>query len=562
MARGFETGTHGETGQDTAVIRGRKCREPGQGTTGKRNRVYRDLGQEYPHPPPDPLGNPDHNFKLCSITSKEQQQDGCRSSAALEEGKDELNLAEFPLTALSDRVGPGQTSLLFEDRVWDQGRGEMVTRKLRVAASDKYGLPTAKDDEVVLGLVQLSKLHHFADRRVPFMRYQLIQILGWRHEGKSYARLEESLHRWVGVTLYYENAWWDREERSWVDEAFHILDNVTLYDRERIARRRAIVQDALPLSHFTWNDVLFRSFRAGNLKSLDFEFFKGLHSAIAKRLYRFLDKRFFHRRRWEFDLRELCWEHVGLSRGYADAANLKRKLLPAVVELEEQGFLKADSERFSKVSSGQWRVVFEKGRAAAAVATPTEEEAPLRRALLERGVSPTSAARLLAARSEETIQRHLEVFDWLVSHRDPKVSRNAPGFLVSSIQGDYAAPKGFSGQAEKKLSRARIEERKQRADEKHRIASEQREAQERSRSEAIAQFWASLPGEERQRLETDALEAATPLQRDLIERGGAFARATRQTLLDASALRQMPLPSAAAVNPSSTLHSPTRRRQR
>ena len=31
----------------------------------------------------------------------------------------------------------------------------------------------------------------------------------------------------------YEKAWWDNSAKSWVDEQFHVLDNVTLYDRER-----------------------------------------------------------------------------------------------------------------------------------------------------------------------------------------------------------------------------------------------------------------------------------------------------------------------------------------
>jgi hypothetical protein len=53
-------------------------------------------------------------------------------------------------------------------------------------------------------------------------------------------------------------------------------------------------------------------------------------------LYRFLDKRFFHRDRWEFDLKEFAWEHAGISRGY-DVADLKRKLRPAIAELERRG---------------------------------------------------------------------------------------------------------------------------------------------------------------------------------------------------------------------------------
>ena len=74
------------------------------------------------------------------------------------EGKDELNLAEFPLAVISSRPQPDIKTLCFEDRIWDMSRSEMVTRKLIITASDEYGLPTALDEEVILGLVQLSKL--------------------------------------------------------------------------------------------------------------------------------------------------------------------------------------------------------------------------------------------------------------------------------------------------------------------------------------------------------------------------------------------------------------------
>jgi hypothetical protein len=117
------------------------------------------------------------------------------------DGKDELNLAEFPLCAIGDRLEPHQKTLVFEDSIWDATRGERIPRQLTITGSDAYGLPTALDDAVLLGLIQLSKQHQFADRRVSFTRYQLLQMLGWRDEGKTYERLEQSLNRWTGVTL-------------------------------------------------------------------------------------------------------------------------------------------------------------------------------------------------------------------------------------------------------------------------------------------------------------------------------------------------------------------------
>ena len=98
----------------------------------------------------------------------------------------------------------------------------------------KHGLPTSPDDEVLVGLIQLTKRRsNFTDAKVQFSRYELIELLGWPQSGQSYRRIEEALHRWVGVVLMYENAWWDNAAKSWVDENFHVLDNVTLYDRER-----------------------------------------------------------------------------------------------------------------------------------------------------------------------------------------------------------------------------------------------------------------------------------------------------------------------------------------
>jgi hypothetical protein len=66
-------------------------------------------------------------------------------------GKDEMNLVEFPLTTLADRAPRGCKTLVFEDRILDRGCNQERVRRLTVSASDKYGLPTAIDDEVILG---------------------------------------------------------------------------------------------------------------------------------------------------------------------------------------------------------------------------------------------------------------------------------------------------------------------------------------------------------------------------------------------------------------------------
>ncbi|HAB15659.1 MAG TPA: replication initiator protein A [Verrucomicrobiota bacterium] len=457
------------------------------------------------------------------------------------DGKDEMNLAEFPLSAIADRLDPEQKTMVFEDRVWDRNRGEMVPRQLLITAADAYGLPTARDDEVILGLVQLSRLQGFSSRTVTFTRYQLIQLLGWRPEGKSYERIEKSLNRWMGVTLYYQNAWWDRKNECWVDEKFHLLDNVTLVDRERRAAQRA-GQTELFQSTFSWNEVVFRSFSAGNLKSLDFDFYKRLDSPVAKRLYRFLDKRFFHRTLWEFHLQELCWAHVGLARSY-DTANLKRKLRPAIAELESKGFLTplTDEVRFRRVSCGEWRVAFERSRPHSADKRTTDVAANenLRQALVQRGVTPSTSSDLVREFPSEKIEQQLEVLDWLVARKDPRVERNPPGYLVSAIRGEYVAPREFKSRQQVADAAARAkaaEDRRQAQLEKERQREEGRLA---ARRDAASSFWASLSDEERSHLEHEALASAGLFEQRLLREGGSLAEATRQKILEDFALRSL-----------------------
>ena len=72
------------------------------------------------------------------------------SSAADAGGKDELNLAEFPIAALTDRIPDGQTTLVFEDRL-ERRDSTPIVRRLTIMGTHKHGLPTSLDDEVLGG---------------------------------------------------------------------------------------------------------------------------------------------------------------------------------------------------------------------------------------------------------------------------------------------------------------------------------------------------------------------------------------------------------------------------
>jgi len=444
--------------------------------------------------------------------------------------RDELNFAEFPLASLSTSLPKDQKTLEFTDEIFDKSANKRVQRKLTITASDKYGLPTAMDDEVILGLIQLTGRSDFSNRRVFFTRYELLKLLNWPDTTRNYHRLEQSLNRWLGVTLYYEKAWWSKDEQSWVNEGFHILDHVQVFDQER--QRRASKKDTEQAgkSSFVWNEIVFGSFKSGYLKQLDFEFYKNLESAISKRLYRFLDKRFYHRQRLEFDLRTFSCEHIGLSKNYHNG-ELKRVLGPAIRELETLGFVEPlpIDERFIRKARGEWSIVFVKAGKNTALHA---EQSPIVKALVERGISAASARRIAAQTTSEKVEEKIALVDWLSGRKDSRVQKNPAGFLYRAITEDFSMPEDYQG-----VIRAKAKQ----ASSKVVPISRQLPAQSAppkvsTDRSAIDAFWNSIPGDEQKRIESElALNAPLFLrqsyQEGQQERGPLF-QVVRQSIID------------------------------
>lgn len=471
--------------------------------------------------------------------------------AQLVDGRDELNLAEFPLGTLADRAAPDQKTLVFEDKIWDESIQGLVTRQLTITASDKYGLPTATDDEVILGLVQLTKLQKFKERKVYFSRYQLIQLLNWRNEGRSYERLTESLNRWIGVTFYYKNAWRDPETKQWVDRSFHILDNVNIYHQENSKTRPKpdTEQGRFPFvsSSFTWNEILFGSFTQGHLKALNFDFVIHLKSAVSKRLFRFLDKRFHKRSTLKMDVKALALEHIGLSRK-SPIGEIKRRLGVAITELEEKGYLvpMSSSERFKKVRVGEWQVCFQK--ADNNIAPPqtsddlfsisTEEHGlhPIVADLIGRGVTEKISVELYTAFPQKQIETQLKVFDWLVSKKDKRISKSPAGYLVTSIRESYTVPKEYI-EYSSNVRKKKKQKIAKKSDPKRKTFRETK------KEKVIKAFWATLSAKERKRAEKEAISRADDMQKAWMKDPDSdLARSVRKNLLDDFALESLNQP--------------------
>lgn len=445
-------------------------------------------------------------------------------------GKDELNFAEFPLSSISDRLDPSVKTLIFEDQITDKSTNQKITRKVMITGSDAYGLPTCTDEEVLLALVQLSKLQGFRGKRVYFNRYQLLQILRWADTGGLYKRLTEALNRWMGVTLYYKNAWRDREGAKWEDRSFHMLDTVSIKDG-KIKEINGTPESSA--SYFEWNDVVFKSFQKGNVKDLNYDFFLTLEGSVTKRLYRFLDKRFWHSKMVELDLRTLCFEKLGISRK-SPTGELKRRINWAIDELEEKNFLEIipKEERFIKQGPGSWKVIFRRKNKKDLLPLAKSVDETLEGRLISFGISDPKAFKLVKEFPESLIEEKLKVALWMQEQKDSRVSNNPAGFLVASIEQGYQPPKQYVEIVETEQKKAEIEKIVQEQKIQKELKVTQEKSVEAKRREAIDKFLSGLSYEAREVLEEDVIEKADTGSKKMIELGGKVGESIKKVLVD------------------------------
>lgn len=408
-------------------------------------------------------------------------------------GTDEMNLAEFPLASLAARNETGQNTLLFEDTIFDEGANKQVERTVLIAGSDHFGLPTATDSDILLLLVHLTNVRNgLKEKRVEFSRYELIKFLGWPQDGRSYKRLDESLQRWTSVTLHYKHSWWEKPRKAWRSRSFHVLETLELRGRDEIH------DDGL--SCFTWNDVIFESFRAGNLRRIDLSIYFNLKHAAARQMYRFLDKRFYNKSYLEFDLRPFATEHIGLSRRY-DNYDLKRKLLPALRELEENDFLAAAApqDRFYRKATGDWVITLRKAKE-----KQKPEDSKLVRELTGRGVNRKVARELVSKFTEERIEDKIRMHDSLVGER--RINRPA-GFLTAAIRDDYGERPTESKPRAARATTAKLDRPRPVAKPPDAVPSD-----------PFMESWNRLSLEDQTRLERDALQQVSRFHRETLKR--------------------------------------------
>ncbi|MFQ3581343.1 MAG: plasmid replication initiator TrfA [Chloracidobacterium sp.] len=266
--------------------------------------------------------------ELATSTAHGDGEDG-EKPEVIRIAQDEFNLAVFPIAVLDKRAQKSKNYLTFTEHITSNGRE--IQRVWTVMPHPIEGLPSTTDEDVYVALMELS-YEQGAQKKVYFSRYDLIRRLGWPMNAKHYERLESSLRKLAAVRIEAKNAYVDRHSGRLVDVGMSIIQEFKIFDEGAGKRTGA-------KSYVMWSDRVAQSLSEKLFKKLDADFYFNLTSPIAKRLFRYLDKKFGSGDYFVINVRKLAFEHVGMSRELLYVSQIMQRLEPALNELVAKQFL-------------------------------------------------------------------------------------------------------------------------------------------------------------------------------------------------------------------------------
>jgi hypothetical protein len=306
--------------------------------------------------------------------------------------------------------------------------GQELRQTWTVRAVQGLGLPGTLDQDVYVALLQLVEQRGDIpeDGWISFSLYELMQLLRRTHGGRDYRQIKESLDRLSGTIIQSKNAFYRKSTKSYLDDTFHLLDRVQHSESASGSGRRA-EKTSVKLS-----DYFVESYKANYLKGLDADFYWSLNSSVAKRLYRFVDKKRNNQRRWEVDIFALR-DRIPLS-SYKYPSKIREKLAPAHEELKQKGFLERVTYR--ETADGSHLVCYEihqgfSSRRPIPLLEPSPEVAIAVERLRVEGLRLDVAQDLVARHGPERCLRYAEALPF------QKNVRNRAGWLRKAIENRY-----------------------------------------------------------------------------------------------------------------------------
>lgn len=355
-----------------------------------------------------------------------------RRNPNIRSGLDELNLAEYPIAFLTDKttISKGKKTIRVVEKSTDEN-GKPTERRWTVTGSDEYGLPVSPDDEVLMCLLEITKEKtNFETRNVPITCYDIIKRMGWNDEGKNYQRVKDALARLKAVSITAENVFWNNNTKRYTTAGFGIIDDYFI--EKPVRGHRSDGQQELHFSYIAWNQVLFQSFKNGNLKSIDLALWRYWKHPITRRLHRYLDKHFHWTSRIQVSLSRLASLIPLPESKIKYPSTMKQEINKAAQEMLNAGYIR--EFRYIREDGDEMAVFIRRENDGKQLETSTPQDNTLLQRLVAASITRAKAERLLKNADRDFISNWMDHLPFVTKVQDPAA------YLVSAIEGQWQIP--------------------------------------------------------------------------------------------------------------------------
>lgn len=325
--------------------------------------------------------------------------------------KVEGNLIEYPFFHLGGRR---DKEIYKEYDIGETALEEGIIVKRRLIVQNVNGIPGPYDQDVLMGILRIGTKKNKLTEDIPLTIYEVAkEIDDLKHRirvRKSMERLVTTSYKSEQVVLVKET-----ENKYYLNDFFHILDNVTFLDAAIKNKRKSNL-----VTRVKFNKFFISNFENDYYKYIDLKKYMEMGSPTAKRLYMYLEKKKFNKETFQVNLDTLAGIFPLEVTEYYEIRKVLRR---AHERLIEQSIIKGFDFNKNKV------IYY----------FPTSEEKKeenkleneILSELVNAGVTRKIAENLIKKYSEEIIKKQIKNIKY-------RKGENTAGILVKSIVEDWA----------------------------------------------------------------------------------------------------------------------------
>jgi hypothetical protein len=330
--------------------------------------------------------------------------------------------------------------------------GKVVEAEATIIPSVEHGLPTTPDQDKYLAFQQIVQERRKANgglvqNPIPFTSYELCTRVGLNTGGKNYADISEWLDRMVATTIRSKGTVYLAKRKTYVKDTFHVFERVVVAGEE-------LPDGNVAEQNYVWlSEWQIENLNERYQLPVDFESYKQLRTHIGKALVPLLQVWLFPTRsvgKFEKRYGDLC-ELLSL-RPQSAPSLIERQLRPALDELLKMGYISNWSVRRTSDTLDYKVVLFHgpkylndlklfSNRVDNGHGVATEPSPELLDALVQRGMSPRIARKLLESRhNDQSVASQIEWCDSIVQCGRIE---NPVGFIYSVLKNNEPVPGSF-----------------------------------------------------------------------------------------------------------------------